>query len=80
MLMRKLVRDVLIILRAQGRDAMTDIAERIEELEIKAAESALIADLSTSRVTRSYNSRLAQDLREAAAKLRSRADVLRNIP
>ena len=49
---------------------MTDINGRIEELEIKAAESALIADLTTDRDVRTYNSRLARDLREAANTLR----------
>jgi hypothetical protein len=52
---------------------MDDIAGRIEELEVKAAESALIADLSTDRKIRTYNSRLANDLREAADRLRRRA-------
>ena len=52
---------------------MDDIAGRIEELEVKAAESALIADLSTDWEIRTYNSRLAKDLREAADRLRRRA-------
>jgi hypothetical protein len=51
-------------------DVMTDINGRIEELEIKAAESALIADLTTDWEVRTYNSRLAKDLREAANTLR----------
>jgi len=49
---------------------MTDINGRIEELEVKAAESALIADLTTDWEVRTYNSRLAKDLREAANTLR----------
>jgi hypothetical protein len=51
---------------------MKKLAERIEELERKAAESALIADLSTDWEVRTYNSRLAKDLRKAAAQLRHR--------
>lgn len=51
---------------------MADVAGRIEELEVKAAESALIADLTTDREVRVYNSRLAKDLREAADILRRR--------
>jgi hypothetical protein len=51
-------------------DVMTDINGRIEELEVKAAESALIADLTTDWEVRTYNSRLAKDLREAADTLR----------
>lgn len=52
---------------------MDDDAGKIEELEVKAAESALIADLSTNQEVRTYNSRLAKDLREAANRLRLRA-------
>ena len=51
-------------------DVMTDINGRIEELEVKAAEAALIADLTTDWEVRTYNSRLAKDLREAANTLR----------
>lgn len=50
---------------------MKDLAGRIEELEVEAAESALIADLSTDWGVRTYNTRLASDLREAAASLRA---------
>ena len=52
---------------------MNDIAGRIEELEVKAAESALIAELSTDWEVRVYNSRLARDLRTAAEDLRRQA-------
>ncbi len=52
---------------------MTDLTGRIEELEVQAAESALIADLTTDSEVRMYNSRLAKDLREAAERLRHRA-------
>ena len=64
---------------------MNELAGRIEELEVKAAESALIADLSTNREVRIHNSRLAKDLRAAAEDLRRRAkaagwDLLRGAP
>jgi len=52
---------------------MDELAGEIKELEVKAAESALIADLSTNREIRTYNARLARDLREAADGLRLRA-------
>lgn len=58
------------LIMATGMNVMTDINGRIEELEVKAAESALIADLTTDWEVRTYNSRLAQDLREAANTLR----------
>jgi hypothetical protein len=54
---------------------MIDVAGRIEELEVKAAKSALLADLSTNWEVRAYNSRLARDLREAADRLRRRAKM-----
>lgn len=56
---------------------MNDLRGRIEELEVKAAESALIADLTTNWEIRTYNSRLAKDLREAADPLRRRAKGVR---
>jgi hypothetical protein len=56
---------------------MNDLRGRIEELEVKAAESALIADLTTNWEIRTYNSRLAKDLREAGDLLRRRAKVVR---
>jgi hypothetical protein len=49
---------------------MNNFVRRIEELEVKAAESALIAGLATHREVRTYNSRLAEELREAAVRLR----------
>ena len=52
---------------------MNEIDGRIEELEVKAAESALIAELSTDWEVRTYNSRLAKDLRTAAENLRREA-------
>ena len=56
---------------------MSDVAERIEELEVKAAESALIAGLTTDWEVRTYNSRLARELQQAADLLRLRAKILR---
>lgn len=56
---------------------MYDVAGRIEELEVKAAESALIANLTTDWEVRTYNSRLARELRQAAELLRRRAKVVR---
>ncbi len=55
---------------------MNDLSGRIEELEAKAAESALIAELTTDWEVRIYNSRLAKDLRMAADSLRQRARML----
>lgn len=57
---------------------MDDVARRIEELEVEAAESALIADLSTDWEIRTYNARHAKDLREAAAKLKRRSEGWRH--
>jgi hypothetical protein len=56
---------------------MNDVAGRIEELEVKAAESALIADLTTSWEVRQYNAMLAKDLRQAAESLRQRARIIK---
>jgi hypothetical protein len=54
---------------------MNDLTARIEELEVKAAESALIADLTSDWEIRTYNSRLAKDLRQAADVLRRRSKI-----
>ena len=59
---------------------MNDLRGRIEELEVKAAESALIADLTTDWEVRVYNSRLAKDLRIAAENLRRRANLVAGEP
>jgi hypothetical protein len=56
---------------------MNDVVGRIEELETKAAESALIANLTTDWEVRIYNARLAKDLRAAAESLRQRAKAAR---
>ena len=51
---------------------MTDLAKRIEEIELKASESERIGNLSTDPEVRVYNERLAVELREYAQKLRGR--------
>ena len=50
---------------------MTNLKERIEEIEAKAAESTLLGNLSIDPEARVYNRRLAEELREYAAKLKS---------
>ncbi|WP_201456045.1 hypothetical protein [Bradyrhizobium macuxiense] len=55
---------------------MTEIETRIEQLEQRAAESALIADLSTVSETRVRNAQLADELGQLAARLRSRRPAL----
>ena len=51
---------------------MTDLAKRIEDIELKASESERIGNLSTDPEVRVYNERLAVELREYAQKLRGR--------
>jgi len=53
------------------RAAMVDLQERIDDIEKRAAESALIAKLATDPETRRYNASLARELRDIAVKLRS---------
>lgn len=50
---------------------MTNLKQRIEEIEQKAAESELLSTLSTDEEARIYNRRLAVELWEYAHKLRS---------
>jgi hypothetical protein len=50
---------------------MIDRQERIEDLEKRAAESALVASRATDPETRLYNTCLARELRDIAVKLRS---------
>jgi hypothetical protein len=50
---------------------MIDHQERIDDLEKRAAESALIARRATDPETRLYNTSLARELRDIAVKLRS---------
>ncbi|MDI4236758.1 MULTISPECIES: hypothetical protein [unclassified Bradyrhizobium] len=49
---------------------MNELDERIEQLERRAAESTLIADLSPRREIRIHNTRLADELRQVAAELK----------
>ena len=49
---------------------MTDLQREIDEIETKAAEFALIANLATDPDARIFNTRLAEELRERAEKLR----------
>ena len=51
---------------------MTDLHKQIDDLEQRAAESALIAGLATDPEARLYNTGLARELREIATKLRER--------
>jgi hypothetical protein len=56
---------------------MTDLHEQelrkqIDDLERRAAESALIAGLATDPEARLYNTSLARELGDAAARLRKR--------
>ena len=50
-----------------------DRDRRIEEIEIRAAESELIANLASSPQARAYNSRLSEELHRIAQSLRSPA-------
>ena len=49
---------------------MNELAKRIEQLERRAAERALIADLSPRSEIRVRNARLADGLRQVAAELK----------
>jgi hypothetical protein len=49
---------------------MTDLQTRIDKLETRGVESQLIADLATDPETRLYNTSLARELMDQAAKLR----------
>ena len=50
---------------------MNAAEQRIEELEIKAAESDLIANLATDRKVRVSNARMAKELNEIVHELRA---------
>ena len=58
---------------------MQDIQKRIDEIEVQAAESALIADLATDYEARIHNGKLARQLRELAADLRKQAQITGNV-
>jgi hypothetical protein len=49
---------------------MVELHKQIDDLEKRAAESALIANLATDPEARLYNTSLARELRDVAAKLR----------
>ena len=49
---------------------MTDLQNRIDQLEARSLESQLIADLATDPEARLYNTGLARELMDQAAKLR----------
>ncbi|MCA6100657.1 hypothetical protein [Bradyrhizobium australafricanum] len=59
---------------------MQDIQKRIDEIDVQAAESALIADLATDYEARIYNGRRARQLREFAADLRQQTQITGNAP
>lgn len=50
---------------------MTDIEKRVEQLEIQAAEAALLAKLASEPATRTYNALQAEDLTALANTLRA---------
>ena len=50
---------------------MNDLKTRIEETEAKASESELLGTLAMDPDVRTYNKRLAVELREFAAKMRA---------
>jgi hypothetical protein len=54
---------------------MTDLQNRIEELDARSLESQLIADLATDPEARLYNTSLAKKLRTQAAKLRRQLEA-----
>jgi hypothetical protein len=49
-----------------------DLHKQIDDVEKRAAESALIAGLATDPEARLYNTSLARELREVAARLKER--------
>jgi hypothetical protein len=49
---------------------MADLHKQIDDLEKRAAESALIANLATDPEARLYNTSLTRELRDVAVKLR----------
>jgi hypothetical protein len=54
---------------------VTNLEKRVEEIEIKAAESELIGNLSMDEEIRTYNRRLAVELKEYAQKLRRQIEI-----
>ena len=56
---------------------MTDLQNRIDQLEARSLESQLIADLATDPEARLYNSSLAKELMDQAGNLRRQLHQLR---
>ena len=56
---------------------MTDLQNRIDQLEARSLESQLIADLATDPEARLYNSSLAKELMDQAANLLRQLHQLR---
>jgi len=56
---------------------MTDLQNRIDQLEARSLESQLIADLATHPEARLYNAGLARELMDQAAKLRRQLRAFR---
>ena len=54
---------------------MANLRQRIEDVEVKAAESELLGNLSADEEVRIYNRRLAIELRQYAQKLRWQLDT-----
>jgi hypothetical protein len=54
---------------------MADLHQRIEELEAKAAEFKLIADLATDPEARANNARRAEGLRDLIERLRQQSEA-----
>ena len=54
---------------------MSNLHQKIIEIEAKAAESQLTADLATCEEARTYNRRLAEELREFASRLREKLNA-----
>lgn len=50
---------------------MSNLKQQIEEIEIRAADTALLASLSADPVSRSRNRKLSRELLQDAIKLRS---------
>ena len=57
--------------------AVNDLQSRINQLEARSAESRLIADLATNPEARLYNTSLAWELMDQAAKLRRQLPAAR---
>ncbi|AMA58576.1 MULTISPECIES: hypothetical protein [unclassified Bradyrhizobium] len=54
---------------------MTNLKQRIEDVEVKAAESELLGNLSADEEVRIYNRRLTVELKQYAKKLRRQLET-----